>query len=157
MLVKSQTDVPGRLEELKLAQALLADGADVLVEIDEAWVHGGDWVLKFRGVDSISEAERFRGADVWIPAQERGRLPHGQFFETDLIGCVLVDAATGSQLGRLESWQSGADRMQLGPPLMQLTVNGREVLIPFVPAICREVDLTARTIRVELPAGLLDL
>jgi ribosomal 30S subunit maturation factor RimM len=40
---------------------------------------------------------------------------------------------------------------------MQMKVGGREVLIPFVPAICREVDLAARTIRVELPEGLLEL
>ena len=157
VLAKSQTDVPGRLEGLKRAQARLADGCDVSVEITDAWVHDGDWVLKFAGVDSITQAERFRGADVWIPAEERGTLPAGEFFESDLIGCVLLDSATGSELGRVEGWQAGGDRMQVGPPLLQLTVAGREVLIPFVPAICREVDLEARAIRVELPPGLLDL
>jgi ribosomal 30S subunit maturation factor RimM len=63
-----------------------------------------------------------------------------------------VDAATGWELGRVESWQACG-----GPPLLETKVNGREVLIPFVAEICREVDLTARTIRVELPEGLLDL
>jgi 16S rRNA processing protein RimM len=157
VLVKSQTDVPGRLQGLRRAQARLADGSDVPVEITEAWVHDGDWVFKFAGVDSITQAERFRGADVWIPSEERGTLPPGEFFESDLIGCVLVDAATGAELGRIEGWQACADRMQVGPPLMQSTIKGREVLIPFVPAICREIDLTARTIQVALPAGLLDL
>jgi len=152
VLAKSLTDVPGRLEGLKRAQARLADGADVAVEIADAWAHAGDWVLKFRGVDSIGDAERFRGADLWIPEQDRGRLPAGQFFESDLIGCVLVDASTGAELGRLESWMACG-----GPPLMQLTVKGREVLVPFVPAICREVDLRARRIRVELPEGMLEL
>ena len=152
VLVRSQTDVPGRLEELKRAQARLADGSDVTVEIAEAWVHDGAWVLRFTGVDSIAEAERFRGADVWIAAEERGQLPAGEFFESDLIGCVLVDTATGLELGRVEGWQACG-----GPPLLEASVDGREVLIPFVPAICREVDLAGRTIRVELPAGLLDL
>lgn len=152
MLVKSQTDVPGRLEELKDARATLADGADVPIEITESWVHDGHWVLKFDGVDSIAEAERFRGADVWIAAEQRGTLPAGEFFESDLIGCVLVDTASGAELGRVDGWLACG-----GPPLMQSTVNGREVLIPFVLAICREVDLAVRTIRVELPPGLLDL
>jgi ribosomal 30S subunit maturation factor RimM len=44
-----------------------------------------------------------------------------------------------------------------GPPLMELTVEGREVLIPFVSSICRRVDLAARNITVDLPEGLLDL
>lgn len=152
VLAKSLTDVPGRLEGLKRAQAKLAGGADVPVEITAAWVHDGDWVLKFSGVDSIGGAEQFRGADLWIPAEERGQLPEGEFFASDLIGCLLVDAATGLELGRLKSWLACG-----GPPLMQATVNGRDVLIPFVPAICREVDLEARRIQVELPEGMLDL
>jgi 16S rRNA processing protein RimM len=157
VLAKSQTDVPGRLPGLKRAQARLADGVDVPVEITDAWLHAGVWVLKFAGVDSIARAERFRGADLWIPAEERGTLPDGEFFESDLLGCVLVDAATGAELGKLEGWHASADRMQVGPPLMQATIDGREVLIPFVPAICREIDLAARSIRVELPEGLSDL
>ena len=152
VLVKSQTDVPGRLRELKRAQAQLPDGSDVPVEIAEAWVHDGDWVLKFAGVDSIPEAERFRGADIWVPKEERGTLAAGEFFESDLIGCVLLDAATGSELGRVAGWQACG-----GPPLMVVAVDRREALIPFVPAICREVDLEARAIRVELPEGLLNL
>lgn len=152
VLAKSLSDVPGRLQELKRAHAKLVDGGDVPVEIANAWVHDGNWVLQFAGVDSIGAAERFRGADLWVPQEERGSLPAGEFFESDLIGCSVVDAASGNELGPLESWQASG-----GPPLMQLTVNGREVLIPFVPAICREVDLTARTIRVELPEGLLEL
>lgn len=152
VLARSQTDVPGRLEQLKRAQARLAAGSDVAIEIVKAWVHNGDWILKFAGIDSIDSAEHFRGADIWVPAQERGQLPQGEFFASDLIGCVLVDAANGRELGNVESWQACG-----GPPLLQVGVDGREVLIPFVPEICREVDLTARRIRVELPEGLLDL
>lgn len=152
VLIRSQSDVPGRFEQLKGAQARLPDGCDVPVEIADAWLHHGEWILKFAGVDSIDAAERFRGADLWIPAEQRGELPEGEFFESDLIGCLLVDAATGAELGRVQGWQACG-----GPPLIQLVVDGREVLIPFVPAICRDIDLAARTIRVELPEGLLDL
>jgi 16S rRNA processing protein RimM len=44
-----------------------------------------------------------------------------------------------------------------GPSLMQVRIDGREMLIPFVPAICQAVDVAGRTIVVDLPAGLLDL
>jgi 16S rRNA processing protein RimM len=152
LLVESQSDVPGRFEQLKRAQARLPDGRDIAVEIADAWLHDGQWVLKFAGIDSIDAAQRFRGADLWIPPEQRGQLREGEFFESDLIGCLLVDAATGAELGRLDGWQACG-----GPPLMQVTVDGREVLIPFVPAVCREIDLAGRTIRVELPEGLLDL
>ena len=40
---------------------------------------------------------------------------------------------------------------------LQVRVDGRERLIPFVAAIVPEVDLAARTVRIDPPEGLLDL
>lgn len=151
VIARSTTDVPGRLEQLKWAQARLRDGSDVEVEIEDAWTHKGDWVFKFAQVDSISSAERFAGSDLWLAAAERGVLPEGEFFQSDLIGCVVVEMATGQKVGVVQGWQQYG-----GPPLMELEVDGREVLIPFVSSGCK-VDLAERTIAVECPEGLLDL
>ena len=151
LVARSQTDVPGRLESLKRANSRLRDGSDVAVEITDAWTHKGDWVLKFAGIDSIDAANRFRGADLWVAAADRAKLPDGDFFRSDLIGCRVMDKATGECLGVVEGWQHYGSA-----PLLEVTVNGREVLIPFVPSIC-QVDLSARSIRVDLPEGLLDL
>ena len=151
LVARSQTDVPGRLERLKRAHALLTDGSDVEVEIEQAWVHKGDWILKFKGVDSIDAAEPFREADLWIPESERGELPEGEFFEADLIGCVVIDRLTGQTLGRVEGFERYG-----GPPLMELAVAKRKVLVPFVKSLA-QVDLGARTIRLDVPEGLLDL
>jgi 16S rRNA processing protein RimM len=151
LLARSQTDVPGRLETVGRARARLADGSDVAVEISEAWVHKTDWVLKFAGVDSIDAAEVFRGADLWVPSAERGALPAGLFFQSDLTGCRVVERATGRCLGVVAGWQQYG-----GPPLMEVEGDDRETLIPFVEALC-QVDLGARLIRVDLPEGLLEL
>ena len=151
VVARSQTDVPGRLESLKAATVQLADGSDVPVDILAVWQHKGDWVLKFAGVDSISAAERFRGSELWLPLAERGQLGGGEFFSSDLIGCRVLDKATGEEIGVIEGWQEYG-----GPPLMEVKMGMREVLIPFVMPMC-EVDLAARTIRADLPEGLLDL
>jgi 16S rRNA processing protein RimM len=151
LIARSQTDIPGRLENLKRANARLANGTDVAVEIEEAWEHRGDWVLKFAGVDTMDAANVFRGADLWVPPEERGELPAGGFFQSDLIGCSIVDKASGKELGVVAGFQEIG-----GPTLMEMTVDGREVLIPFVEQLC-EVDLPGRVIRVDLPDGLLDL
>lgn len=152
VIVESLTDVPGRLETLKQAQAHLGNGSDVPVSIEQAWRHKDQWVLKFAGIDSIDEAERFRGADLWIPFSERGRLPEGEFFRSDLVGCELSDDRTGERIGVVRGWQHYG-----GPLLMEVDVRGREVLIPFVPDICRKVDLAGRMITVAAPEGLLEL
>jgi len=151
LIARSQTDIPGRLETLRHAQAHLANGEDVAVELAEAWQHKNDWVLKFAGVDSIEQANRFRGAALWVPLTERSELPSGEFFQSDLVGLPVVDAANARPLGVVEDVQQYG-----GPPLLVLTYEGREVLIPFVPEICN-VDLAAKVIRATLPDGLLEL
>ncbi len=147
----STTDVPGRLENLKQAQVHLPDGTDVAVIVENAWFHKDHWVLKFSGVDSIDEADRFRGGDLWLPREERGRLPEGQYFQSDLFGCLLV-TETGETVGKVEGFAQYG-----GPLLLQVQAKGREVLIPFVPEICRTVDLDERKIVAALPEGLLEL
>ena len=151
VLARSTTDVPGRLEHLKQAQVCLANGSDVAIELEQAWTHKGDWVLKFSGVDSIDAAERFRGADVWVPLNERGTLGEGEFFQSDLIGCHVVERGSGKPVGVVCGWQQYG-----GAPLLEVKVGEREVLIPFVRPIC-EVNLSAGTIGVDPPEGLLDL
>lgn len=150
LVLKSQTDVPGRVEALRMVSARLRDGSDVAIEITSAWRHKGDWVVKLAGIDSIDTAERFRGADLWVPFANRGTLPEGDVFRSDLIGCSVLDS-DGNCLGVVEGWREYG-----GPALMEVAVNGREVLIPFVSQLC-ETDLGERTIRVDLPEGLLDL
>jgi len=156
LVARSLTDVPGRLKELKAAWIQLAGGSDLEVALEEAWEHKGDWVLKFAGVDSANDAERFRGADLWVPRSQRAPLPDGEYYESDLMGCRVVDVS-GQVIGTVTGWQHYG-----GPPLMEVkraaeAEAGREVLVPFVPAICRRVDLQARTIDVDLPEGLLEL
>ena len=153
VLAKSESDVAGRFEHLKHAHARLADGSDVLVNIESAWNHKAGWVLKFMGVDSISAAERFRGADLWLPLAERGTLVEGEFFRSDLIGCKVLDRASGKRVGVVERWHQYGG----GPPLMEVNVGERELLIPFVTSICVDVDLVGGTISVDLPEGLLEL
>lgn len=151
LIVRAQTDVPGRMENLKDANAQLIDGSDVTIEIVGARPHKDNWILKLAGVDSIDGAQHFRGADLWVPLANRGRLTEGDFFRSDLIGCSVFDTTSGDRVGVVKGWQQYG-----GPPLMEVSANGREVLIPFVSSFC-EVDLRQQTIRLEVPDGLLDL
>jgi 16S rRNA processing protein RimM len=151
VVARSQTDVRGRLEQLKDANVRLVDGSSIPVELVAAWKHKGDWVLKFAGIDSIEAAERLRGGDLWVPYANRGTLEAGDYFRSDLIGCQVIDSATGTVAGVVQGWQDFG-----GPPLMEVANGDREHLVPFVSSRC-EVDLAARRIRVDLPEGLLDL
>jgi 16S rRNA processing protein RimM len=117
LVARSMTDVPGRLESLKNAFVQLPNGVERAVEVTEVWPHKGDWVIKFAGVDSMDAAGEFRGADLWVPVSERAPLPDGQYYQSDLMGCQVVDRASGRLVGLVEGWQQYG-----GPPLMEVTV-----------------------------------
>ena len=121
--------------------------ADVSFDIEEVWDHAGTLIFKFAGVDSINDAEKLRGAEVRIPLAERVELEPGEFFHSDLVGFDLCDRATGRRIGKVTGWEEFG-----GPALLEID-DGR-MLVPFVKAICTEVQLEAKIIRVDLPEGL---
>jgi 16S rRNA processing protein RimM len=118
-------------------------------EVESTWFHNGTLIFKFRGVDTISDAEPLAGAEVRVPMSERAPLEPGEFFQSDLVGCEVVDRRTGESLGRVSGWEDAG-----GAGL--LVVEG-SLLIPFARAICVEIHPEAKRIAVELPEGLKDL
>ena len=118
-------------------------------DIETTWFHGGTLVFKFRGVDSISDAEGLYGREVRIPASQRTVLDEGEYFQSDLIGCQVVDRRTGEAIGHVTAWDDGG-----GSGLLVVDDN---LLVPFARSICVEIDPAAKRIAVELPEGLKDL
>ena len=117
--------------------------------VESTWFHLGTLVFKFRGVDTIDDAERLYGREVRIPASQRTALDEGEYFQSDLIGCEVVDRRTGESIGRVTAWDDGG-----GTGL--LVVDGN-LLVPFARSICVEIDPAGKRIAVELPEGLKDL
>ncbi len=78
-------------EGMKLIALRKEQGPRRELEIEDIWPHKGLLVLKFRGVDSISDAEVLVGAELQVPGAERAELEQGWTYVSDLIGCVVVD------------------------------------------------------------------
>jgi 16S rRNA processing protein RimM len=143
---------PGRAERLREVR-LEKGGASRLAKVERAWYHGDRLVLKFEGLDSISDAEPWEGSDLLVKEEDRVRPAEGEYSHQDLIGCTLVNEAGGDAAGVVRGVEDYG-----GTPLLKVeAVDGREVLVPFARAICREIDVAGKTIRVQLPVGLLDL
>ncbi len=123
-------------------------------EIESVWEHRGRLIVKFRGVDSISEAEALQGAEVRVPRKDRAELPSDEYYHSDLVGCEVVDRSTGERLGLVKGWNDAG-----GPGLLEIEgpQPGEEILIPFARSICVEIDVKARRIVVDLPEGLREL
>jgi 16S rRNA processing protein RimM len=147
LTAESLSSRPERFSQLKEVR-LMGDGS--AYQVEEVWHHDGALVFKFRGVDSISDAEKLRGAEVQVPASERIELEPGEYFQSDLIGCEVRDRLSERVIGRVTNFEEYG-----GPPLLEID-DGR-MLIPFVKAICVDIRPSERLIRVDLPDGLEDL
>lgn len=120
-------------------------------EVAQVWFHGDKPILRFTGIDSISAAESWEHAEILVPAEERAVADEGAYLHDDLIGCAVEDR--GMVIGTIE----GIDEYG-GPPVLRLvTPSGGELLVPFVRALCRKIDVPGKRLEMELPEGLTDL
>ena len=122
------------------------------LEVEDVWPHKGLLVLKFRGVDSISDAEVLIGSELQIPSAERAELEQGWTYVSDLIGCVVVDH--GSEIGRIEEVGFGAGE---APLLIVANGAGKKFEVPFAEAYLEGVDVAQRRVRMKLPEGMLEI
>ena len=120
--------------------------------VEELWIHKGQVICKFRGVDDISAAESLRDAEIFLKDADRPELSEGEYFDADLVGMKVVSHDDGAGLGIITEI-----RFVAGRDLFVVENEKGEFLIPAVKKIVREVDLQRREMRVELPEGLENL
>ncbi len=145
------TSFPERFAERHELSGLTANGVRRELQVEEHWFHKGHIVLKFAGVDSISDAERLAGIELQIPAEERAELEAGAAYISDLVGCEVVNR--GSVVGSVADVQFGAGEA----PLLVVKRGEQEFLVPYAEAFLKSADLAARRIEFELPEGLLEV
>jgi 16S rRNA processing protein RimM len=148
------SDIPGRFA-VGMKLLALPRGENAVrreVELQELWAHKGLLVIKFAGVDSISEAETLIGCELQVPQSQRSKLEAGWNYVSDLVGCALLDH--GREIGRIEDVQFGAGE---APLLIVRDVASRPVEVPFAEAYLERVDVKAKQIRMKLPEGLLEV
>ncbi|HET7100916.1 MAG TPA: ribosome maturation factor RimM [Terriglobia bacterium] len=154
VLAEILTDFPSRFADLQ--RAFLEDPGKnpQAVTVEHTWLHKGKVVLKFAGIGSIDDAETLRGRLVLVPEEERVALSADQYYLWELEGCQVVAESGGTRtpLGMVTEVEriGGAD-------LLHVADGSREILIPFVRAICKVIDPASRLIVIDPPEDLLDL
>jgi 16S rRNA processing protein RimM len=156
VLADLHTDFPERFEERRELSGLAANGSRHELQLEEHWFHKGGVVLKFAGVDSISDAEQLKGLELQVPSQQRTELEAGAAYVSEIVGSeVFVGADGGQLLGTVSDVQFGAGEAPL--LVVRRAGSGREVLLPFAAEFVKKSDLPGRRIEMQLPEGLLDL
>jgi len=128
------TDFPERFADVE-SVTLRRGGERREVTLEGHRFHKGRVLLKFAGVDTMSDAELFAGFDVVVADDELYELPEGEdlYYDFDLVGCS-VETAGGEVVGKV----GGVVRTGAGALLSVRRPGGREALVQIGRASCRE-------------------
>jgi len=144
------TDFPERFDGLRTVSAKFPDGRIEELRLEDSWFQKGRVILRFAGIDTVEKAEELRGADICIAESETVELEEDEFFDWQLEGCRAV-TLDGVELGEVR------ELMRTGGTEILIVAGGdKEYMIPFAEAICTEVDIENKLIRIDPPEGLLD-
>lgn len=129
--------------------ALEAEDGSRSFAIDKVRPANGFLVARLVGVDDRDAAERLKHCRLFVP---RDRLPAledaDDFYHADLVGLDVVDRDGHGRgtVAAIHNFGAG-DLVEVKPP------SGPTVLLPFTKAVVPVVDLDARRLVVEPPAG----
>lgn len=144
------TDFPERFDDLETVTVVMPDASRRELTIENHWFQSGRIVFKFAGFDLIETSETLRGAEICIDETDAVELDESEYYDWQLAGCT-VETVDGNELGAVaELMRPG------GTELLVVKGGAKEYLIPFVEAICVEVDIDRKKIVVDPPEGLLE-
>lgn len=146
--VKPFTDDANRFEELKKVYICKKEKLEE-VEIEEVKYHKDMVLLKVKGIDDMNEAEKVKGLYLKIDRKNAKKLPKDTYFIADLLE-LEVYSDTGELLGKVDDiFRTGANDVYVVKD-----EKGKQLLLPGIPDVIKEIDLEKEKIIVHLLKGL---
>lgn len=104
--------------------------------------------LELEGIDEMDAARKLVGGRILVPSNRLKKLPEGEYYWRDLIGLKVVTDA-GEALGTVESiFPTGSNDVYV------CRGGSREILLPAIGDVIREIDLEKGVMVVRLLEGL---
>ncbi len=134
----------------KLKEAILDTGREQkLLEIETVKFFKQFVILKFKGIDSINDIEKYKGKSLLVDREHAVKLKKDEYFIADMIGMRVVTEA-GQAFGTLkEVIETGANDVYIID-----TKEHGEVLVPAIKQCILDVDIENSTMCIHLLEGL---
>lgn len=132
-------------QDLYLQQA----GEPLKLTVELARQHKGFILVKFVGYDNINDVQTFRDHELMVSGKEQQPLEDGQYYYHQIIG-LSVKTVDGEELGTIKEILSpGANDVWV------VQRDGKkDLLLPVIDDVVKDVDLDAGEVTVELMEGL---
>ena len=132
-------------QDLYLQQA----GEPLKLIVESARQHKGFILVKFVGYDNINDVQDFRDHELMVSGKDQQPLEDGQYYYHQIIG-LSVKTVDGEELGTIKEILSpGANDVWV------VQRDGKkDLLLPVIDDVVKDVDLDAGEVTVELMEGL---
>lgn len=124
-------------------------GYDAVIA-ESAKPHGNIILLKLKGVNTIEEAEQFRGNILYIKRDD-AKLEEGRYFIEEIIGVKVYDFETKEFLGILKDVTENPAN-----DIWHIEKDGKEYLFPAIKQFINKVDIEKEEAYITAPRGTFD-
>ncbi|MBI1835724.1 MAG: 16S rRNA processing protein RimM [Flavobacteriia bacterium] len=107
--------------------------------------------VKFEGVNSENDAKIILRKNLYLPSTILKELEGNNFYDHEVVGFNVIDEHYG-EVGILESIIDLSVN-----PLIQVMNGKKEVLIPLLDGLVKNVDRKNKTLYIDAPSGLISL
>ena len=143
------TDNINRFEELDEVYLQTKNGLETF-GIEEVKYTKNTVLLKLKGIDDINVAEKYRNCYVKIDRKNAVELPEDTYFIVDLLDCE-VHTEEGEILGSIiDVYPTGSNDIYVVK-----NEKGKQVLLPAISQVIKQVDIENKKIIVHLLDGLI--
>ena len=121
-----------------------------LYKVENARYHKNMVLLKFEGINNPEDAELLKNSFLEVDREDAIPLEEGTYFIVDLIG-LDVYTDDGKLLGKVEDiYNTGANDIYVVKDEL-----GKQILLPAIDDVLKEIDLENEKIVVHIIPGLL--
>lgn len=144
------TDSVDRFKKLK--KVILDTGRERIdLEIEGVKFFKQFAILKFEGIDSINDIEKYKGKNLLVPRADAVKLDKDEYFIADLINITVIDEQE-NMIGTLtDVLETGANDVYVIE-----TQEKKEILLPAIKDCIIDIDIEKMKMKVHIMEGLLD-
>ncbi len=143
------TDDLERFEELD-SVFVVKNKELIEMKIEEIKYHKNLVLIKFKGIEDINMAEKYKGCYIKIKREATRKLPKDTYFIADLIGLPVYEE-NGNLLGKLDDIYNNKSH----DIYVVKDGLGKQILLPSTKEVIKQIDIENEKIVVHLIDGLI--
>lgn len=123
-------------------------------DVESVAIQNNMLIIKFKGIDSIEEANKLRNIYISINRAEANPLNDNEYYISDLIGLKVYDEDNSKYLGDIiDIIQTGSNDVYIVKDKSK--DSEKEILLPAIEDVIKEINIKEGYIKVHLLEGLI--